>query len=39
MVALFQKLDTQIESAPGGHVDFVVWADDYLEKMERFLEG
>lgn len=39
MVALFQKLDTQIESAPGGHVGFVVWADDYLEKMERFLEG
>lgn len=39
MVALFQKLDTQIESAPGEHVGFVVWADDYLEKMDRFLEG
>ena len=39
MVALFQRLDTRIESVPGGHVGFVVWADDYLAKMDRFLEG
>lgn len=35
--ALFEKLDAEILSAPGGHMGFVVQAEDYMEKIEKFL--
>ena len=38
LAALFRDLDARIEDAPGGHVGFVVQADAYLEKIDRFLE-
>lgn len=38
LAALFRDLDARIEDAPGGHVGFIVQADAYLEKIDRFLE-
>lgn len=38
LAALFRDLDARIEDAPGGHVGFIVQADVYLEKIDRFLE-
>lgn len=35
--ALFEKLDAEILRAPGGHMGFVVQAEDYMEKIEKFL--
>ena len=36
LAALFRDLDARIEDAPGGHVGFIVQADAYLEKIDRF---
>lgn len=35
--ALFEKLDAEILRAPGGHMGFVVQAEDYMKKIEKFL--
>ena len=35
---LFQKLDAEILTVPGGHVGFIVQAEYYMDLMEKFLE-
>lgn len=38
LVNLFKDLDAQILDVPGGHVGFIVQAEEYMKKMEKFLE-
>ena len=35
---LFGKLDAEILKVPGGHVGFIVQAEQYMDLMEKFLE-
>ena len=35
---LFNKLDAEILTVPGGHVGFIVQAEDYMDQMEKFLK-
>ena len=35
---LFRKLDAEILTVPGGHVGFIVQAEQYMDLMEKFLE-
>ena len=35
---LFQKLDAEVLTVPGGHVGFIVQAERYMDLMETFLE-
>lgn len=35
---LFNKLDAEILTVPGGHVGFIVQAEDYMDRMEKFLK-
>ena len=37
LAALFRQVAAEILDVPGGHVGFVVQAETYLEKIERFL--
>ena len=34
---LFRKLDAEILNVPGGHVGFIVQAEHYIDRMEKFL--
>ena len=38
LVKLFNKLDAEILTVPGGHVGFIVQAEDYIDQMEKFLQ-
>lgn len=35
---LFRKLDTEIFRVPGGHAGFIVQAEYYMDRMEKFLK-
>lgn len=39
LVAFFQDLDAEILYVPGGHVGFIVQSEDYIKKLEKFLES
>lgn len=38
LTALFEGLQAEVLAVPGGHVGFIVQAEDYIEKMKKFLE-
>lgn len=37
LTALFDGLQAEVLAVPGGHVGFIVQAEDYITKMEKFL--